>query len=228
MATTTTSDSNEGPAKPTARRASRAKSSATQHEKSDRPSNGANGNGHDHAFGTGAMVGAAAAGLIAGLAATIGRKAAVQAVSAFSGDWFDSIKAEHQAARKIFDKLEATENSQTAKRGLLLMQLKHALAKHAFEEENVLYPSLRDHGDPDQADHLNHEHGYVKQYLFDLEHMPRNNRAWTDKIVEFRAELEKHMREEEESIFPSLHEKLGPKGNGELSAAFNREGFKLA
>ena len=181
-----------------------------------------------HGYGQGAMIGAAAAGLLAGLAATVGRKAAVQAVSAFAGDWFDMLKAEHQAARKIFDRIEATENSQTTRRAMLLMQLKHALAKHAFEEENVIYPTLRDHGAAEHADHLNHEHGYVKQALFDLEHMPRNTSAWLEKTRSFRAELERHMREEEEVIFPPLREKLGDKTNAELASALTREGFKLA
>lgn len=184
--------------------------------------------GNGSGYGQGAVIGAAAAGLLAGLAATIGRKAAIQAASTFTGDWLDVLKAEHQAARRLFDKLEATDNSQTTKRAMLLAQLKHALAKHAFEEENLIYPTLRDHGDTEQADHLNHEHGYVKQFLFDLGHMPRNSSAWLDKLRKFRTQIEQHMREEEDVIFPKLHERIGKATNGELSGALAREGYKLA
>src|SRR3546814_7372112 len=76
------------------------------------------------------------------------------------------------------------------------MHIKHSLAKHAFQEENVVYPSLRDHGAAEAADHLNSEHGYVKQYLFDLHMMPKDDPAWMTKIREFRSMLEKHMAEE--------------------------------
>lgn len=185
-------------------------------------------NGGSRAYGQGAMIGAAAAGLLAGLAATIGRKAASQAMVAMSGDWFEALKAEHQLALKLLDKIEATTTHQTTKRTLLLMQLKHALAKHAFEEENVIYPALREHGDDERADHLNHDHGYVKQYLYELEQRPKNTTSWLDKARELRRELEKHMREEEDTIFPALHAKLDKEHNAALTSALNKEGFKLA
>lgn len=204
---------------------------ASMHKDEDQPH--ANGrqrsNGHDKAgFGQGALIGAAAAGLMLGLAATIGRKAATQAAMALKGDWLETLKAEHQSALKLFDKIEATTNHQTTKRNMLLMQLKHALAKHAFEEENVIYPALRDHGEGDEADHLNHDHGYVKQFLFDLDHCPTNSPQWLEKARAFRAELEKHIREEEETIFPALHARLDQQHNHELTTAVAKEGFKLA
>ncbi len=68
----------------------------------------------------------------------------------------------------------------------------------------------------------------MKQFLFDLEHMPRNTSAWLEKVRTFRADIEKHMREEEEVIFPPLRAKLGEKSNAELASALTREGFKLA
>lgn len=171
---------------------------------------------------------AAAAGVIAGIAATMGRKAAVQAVSAMSGDWFDALKAEHKATILLFDKLQATSDAQTSKRTTLLMQLKHALSKHAFEEENVIYPQLRDEGEKEEADHLAHDHGYVKQYLYDLENMPRNDPRWLSKVADFRRDLEKHVREEEDRIFPALRVRLSQEENAKVTAAMSREGYKLA
>lgn len=188
--------------------------------------NGAASNGTG--YGQAAMIGAAAAGLLAGLAMTVGRRAAMQAVSAMAGDWFETIKAEHRAALKIFDRLEATSDNQTARRTLLLMQLKHALAKHAFEEENVIYPAMRDHEERDEADHLTHDHGYVKQFLFELEHMPRGTRAWIEMVRDFRHTLEKHMTEEEQALFPQLRNRMSREENAQLTTALHKEGFKLA
>lgn len=176
----------------------------------------------------GAMIGIAAAGVFAGLAAAVGRKAVVQAASALSGDWFEALKTEHKLALGILGKMEATTDTQTTKRAMLLMQLKHALAKHAFQEENVIYPALRDHDEREQADHLNHDHGYVKQFLFELTELPKNSSAWGAKAREFRTALAKHIREEEDDIFPALKQRLSAEENSHLTTAMNKEGFKLA
>ena len=178
---------------------------------------------------TGAAVGvAAAAGLVAGLAANVGRKVAVQAVSGLSGDWFDALKTEHKMAIKIFDTIQATTDKQKVKRSTLLMTLKHALGKHAFQEENVIYPALRDAGEVETADGLNKDHGYVKQYLYDLENMPKDSPAFLGKVAEFRRDIETHVREEEDEIFPALRSKLSDEQNTKLTLQMNKEGFKLA
>lgn len=174
------------------------------------------------------LVGAAAAGLVTGLAVNLGRKMVVQAPSALAGDWLDAIKLEHKLALALFDKLQATGSDDTGKRTVLLTQLKHALGKHAFTEENVIYPALRMWGDKADADKLNHDHGYVKQNLYDLEDMDNASPAFLAKVASFRAELEEHIREEEDAIFPPLHTALGEAGNAKVTAQANKEGFKLA
>jgi hemerythrin superfamily protein len=48
------------------------------------------------------------------------------------------------------------------------------------------------------------------------------------KIGEFRSAVEEHVREEEDKIFPKLKAKLSAEQNKALTAAMNKEGFKLA
>ena len=177
---------------------------------------------------TAKLVGVAAAGLVTALAVNLGRKAVVQAPTAFAGDWFEGLKVEHKAALALFDRIQATDSSETGKRTTLLTQLKHALSKHAFTEENVIYTALRAWGDKADADKLNHDHGYVKQYLYELEDIDNATPAFIEKIAAFRADLEAHIREEEDAIFPPLHADLGDAGNAKLTALANKEGFKLA
>jgi hemerythrin superfamily protein len=179
-------------------------------------------------LGTGTMLGVAAAGLAVGIAANLGRKAAVQAPSVMAGDWFEALKAEHKMALGLLDKLARSTPEQPAKRTLLLTQLKHALGKHAFTEENVIYPALREWGDKADADALNHEHGYVKQYLYELDNLDKASPEFAPKVAELRADLEKHIRDEEDKIFPKIHAGLDAEKNKALTAAANREGFKLA
>src|SRR5690606_3769316 len=78
---------------------------------------GSNGN-----FGM--IAGAAAGGAALGLLALLGRKAAVQAPTALAGNWDQALTLEHQATRKVFDALEATDETNTTKRSMLLSHLK--------------------------------------------------------------------------------------------------------
>ena len=220
MATTTASETS-------GKRSSGSRAARSRSNGNDNKSGSNNGN-RSGGLSQGAMLGIAAAGVLAGLVASVGRKAVVQGVSALSGDWFEALKTEHKMALGIFDKLEATKDSQTTKRAMLLMQLKHALSKHAFEEENAIYPALRDHDEREEADHLNHDHGYVKQFLYELTILPKNSPAWLPKLREFRSALEKHIREEEDTIFPALQASLSDEENSQLTFAMNKEGFKLA
>jgi hemerythrin superfamily protein len=170
----------------------------------------------------------AAAGLTVGLAANVVRKIFVQAPSFMAGEWDDALAAEHDAVLKLFDQIEKTEDKHAVRRGLLLTQIGHALAKHAIEEENVIYPALRAHNQVAEADRLNNDHGYVKQYLFELGNMAANHPQFLPKIRDFRTALETHMREEEEKIFPKLRKLLSEEESDKLTKAMNQEGLKIA
>ena len=174
------------------------------------------------------LAGAAATGFIVGLAANLGRKAVVQSPTLLQGYWDEGLQAEHRMTLGIFDAIEATRNDQPRKRAALLLQLRHALAKHAFEEENIVYPALRDHGLSEEADQLNHDHGYVKQHLYRLGETDAADLSWMETIRQFREELESHIRSEEEELFPKLRSALGEDGNKHLTAAMNKAGFAAA
>jgi hemerythrin superfamily protein len=186
---------------------------------------------HASAFGFGgqhdALIGA---GIGAGLALllAVGRKLAVQAPTALAGDWDKALAAEHKAALLLFDKLRETGTNDHGKRRILLIQLKHALGKHAMEEENAVYPALRDAGLGEEADGLNHDHGYVKQYLYDLSDLVKDDAAFHAKLGSFRSDIETHMQQEEREIFPRLKRALASQASRTLTRRMNQEGLKLA
>lgn len=234
MATTTATRSRSSTsAKRSANARAEARDDEGRFEKtgSSRATSGARGGGKSAragSGGTGALIAAGAAGLAVGLAANVARKLAVQAPTMLSGEWDEALKAEHQLTLKVFDTIEATTEKNTTRRATLLMNLKHMLAKHAMEEENAVYPAMRDAGEAESADHLNNDHGYVKQYLYDLTVMAKDSPAWIAKVRQFRADLEKHMREEEDDLFPRLKSRLSPEKNKALTTAMNKEGLKIA
>jgi hemerythrin superfamily protein len=176
----------------------------------------------------GIFVGAAVAGAAVGLAANMGRKLFVQMTSAASGDWVEALETEHAMALGIFDKIEATDDSQTTARSHLLAKLKYALSKHAIQEEMVIYPALRQANSAHEADHLGEDHGYVKTYLYELETMSKDSPEWLARVRDFHAMIEEHMREEEDDIFPRFREQLSDDQNAKLTTMMNKEGFKFA
>ena len=177
---------------------------------------------------SGVLIGAAVAGAAVGLAANVGRKLFVQMTSASSGDWFDALKTEHAMTLTIFDKIEATDDSQTGQRSALLAKLKYALSKHAIQEEMVIYPALRQANHSGEADHLSEDHGYVKTYLYELETMPKDSPEWLARVRDFRQMIQGHMAEEENDVFPRFRELLSEEQNSRITAMMNKEGFKFA
>ena len=110
----------------------------------------------------------------------------------------------------------------------LVMKIKYALSKHALQEEDVIYPALREANEAHDADDLNGEHGYVKTYLYELENMSKDTPAFLARVRDFRTLLEGHIRNEEDNVFPRLRATMSEAQNKKLTMAMNKEGLKLA
>jgi hemerythrin superfamily protein len=177
---------------------------------------------------TGVIAAAAVAGAAVGLAANMGRKLFVQYASTGGARWDEALANEHRMTLMTFDKIEATSDDQTTMRSHLLAKLKYQLTKHALEEENVIYPALRQANIAHDADSLEGEHGYVKTYLYELETMPNDSAEWLARVRDFRTMIEEHMRMEEEEVFPTLSNSLSEAQSSRLTAMMNKEGAKIA
>ena len=176
----------------------------------------------------GPVFGAALAGVAIGLAANFGRKAIMQGMEAAAGDWDEILATEHEMALAIFDKMLATDESQTFKRKMLLLKLTTALDKHAHQEEMVVYPALREAGINVEADQLEVEHGQVKTFLYELNEMGPNAPNWLEKVREFRALISRHAHMEEEEVFPQFKQDLTDEQDARITTLVNRDGFWMA
>jgi hemerythrin superfamily protein len=176
----------------------------------------------------GPLLGAALAGAAIGFAANYGRKFLMQSLESAAGDWDDILAAEHEMALGIFDKMLATDETQTWKRRMLLMKLTHALDKHAHQEEMVVYPALREANMAVNADELEGEHGYIKTFIYELKNLGPDAPNWLEKIREFRALVSKHAHMEEEEVFPSFKRNLSDEQNAKVTGLVNADGFWMA
>ena len=174
------------------------------------------------------VLGAALAGVAIGMAANYGRKFIMQGMESAAGDWDEILAAEHDMALAIFDKMLATDQSQTFKRKMLLMKLTHALDKHAHQEEMVVYPALREANETADADHLEGEHGYIKTFIFELNELGPAASNWLEKVREFRQLVSSHAHMEEEQIFPRFKQDMDEEQNAHITSLVNRDGFWMA
>jgi len=200
-------------------------SNTNNRSRSTNSGNGGNRSAFSWSDNAPVLIGAAVAGAAIGLAANFGRKFATQAISGVAGDWDEVLATEHDMTIAIFDKMLATDSTQTWKRGMLLMQLTHALDKHAHEEEMVIYPALREANETHDADHLTEEHGYIKTFLYELNQMGPSRKGWLDKVREFRAFVVAHAKMEEEQVFPRFKKALTEEQNARVTSLVNRDGF---
>lgn len=168
---------------------------------------------------TGAIAGAALGGAALAMAANLGRKFLTQAFTGGGGNWAETLAAEHDSVLMLFDRMLDTDESQATQRKMLLMKLGYALDKHAYAEEHVVYPALREANETADAEELETEHGQVKEFLYRLNHMATDDPAWIGTVREFRSSVEAHARMEEEQVFPRLRGEI----DDELDARITKE-----
>jgi hemerythrin superfamily protein len=178
--------------------------------------------------GLGPIATGAAIGLLAGLAFPHARKVVAQGPSLSAGDWVAALTAEHRAVEKLFDQLLKTQDDEGVKRDLLLTRIANALTRHAVEEENVIYPALAETARSDQAHRLGDDHQEVKTFIYDLRRTPSTDPRWLIKARGFWTSLERHMREEEDEVFPAFRDSLPADENRRLFKMLNWQGFKVA
>jgi hemerythrin superfamily protein len=152
----------------------------------------------------------------------------MQGLEASVGDWDEILATEHDMALALFDKMLATDQTQTFKRKMLFMKLCHALDKHAHAEELVVYPALREANEAADADHLEGEHGYIKTFIFELNEMGPDATNWLEKVREFRQLVSEHAHMEEEEVFPKFKKHMTEEQNAHITSLVNRDGFWMA
>jgi hemerythrin superfamily protein len=210
------------------RNSSRSGTENRSNESQSRTQDGSERSAFSWGDNAGPLLGAALAGAAIGFAANYGRKFMMQGLEAAAGDWDDILAAEHELALGIFDKMLATDQTQTWKRSMLLMKLTHALDKHAHQEEMVVYPALREANMAVDADQLEGEHGYIKTFIYELKNMGPSSPNWLEKVREFRALVSKHAHMEEEEVFPAFKQNMTDEQNKKVTGLVNADGFWMA
>jgi hemerythrin-like domain-containing protein len=132
---------------------------------------------------------------------------------------FELLKKDHEKVSGIFEKLEPTTERAVKTREELFAQLKQELDIHARIEEEIFYPSIRDAEEThDITLEAYEEHNVVKQLLAELEELPTDDETWGAKLKVLQENVEHHVEEEENEMFPSAREVLSKEQIEELGS----------
>ncbi len=176
----------------------------------------------------GMTLGAVGAGIIIGLATSLGRKVAVQASTGLNRDWDEVLQLEHRAVEALFQKILETDDRDTGKRTALLAKIKHALMKHALEEENAIYPALQRIDAQNSEDELFSDHADIKKALYDLDRMDKADAVFLTRIRDLQSLIDSHVQMEEGDLFPRLKKSMSAEETKLANSRVWREGMKLA
>jgi len=180
---------------------------------------------------TGRLIGAAGAaalGVAAGLTLARARKAVAKAAMALTGDWDKQLKAEHRAMRKVLKALCDSPADDPAARVALVQTCSDLLTKHAVEEENVVYPALRACGMTAAVKAQLDDHADMRALVRELEALAPEDPLWLQAAERLKKLVYRHARQEEQELFPVLHDGALTGDNDRLTQLVRREGLKLS
>lgn len=147
------------------------------------------------------------------VAAVFAPFAKVEAQSQLPGgatDVLTLLENEHRAALGLIDQIIASSDAQ--QRGRLLRQLADALTIHNANEENIVYPAIRDAAHKaDDAATLYHQQDDAKVVIARLMLQPKDDASFIDGVKSLRGALAAHIHQEETIDFPAVRAALGPK-----------------
>ena len=120
-------------------------------------------------------------------------------------DAIDLLKQDHRKVEKLFSEIEKSKDG----RDRLFTELATELTVHAEIEEKLFYPAAKD-ADPtkDLVLEAYEEHKQVKMVLGDLEKADKNTEHWMAGLKVLMEDVQHHVKEEENELFPKVKDKV--------------------
>jgi iron-sulfur cluster repair protein YtfE (RIC family) len=116
---------------------------------------------------------------------------------------YEMLHRDHERVRELFNQLERTGESEEGHREHLFSALHRELDIHSQAEEKFFYSQLR--GEQETREIILEsfdEHKDVRKLLGELEAMDKGSAEWTAKLRTLRENVEHHVAEEENELFP--------------------------
>ncbi|MBN9390169.1 MAG: hemerythrin domain-containing protein [Chloroflexi bacterium] len=136
--------------------------------------------------------------------------ATTKAATVTASDAIDLLVQDHDKVENMFTRIEQGVSKETAQE--LFTTIYHELTLHAIVEEQIFYPAVAQK--PSFKDLLKDafsEHAEVKQQLGDISYLEPASAEWTKMMGKVWKELQHHINDEEEKLFPKVREEFTEK-----------------
>jgi hemerythrin superfamily protein len=123
-------------------------------------------------------------------------------------DAIEMLEEQHRDVEDLFEELESAEASDKQD---LFDELADQLTVHATIEEQHFYPAVRAKRTEDILLESLQEHLSIKRLLADLLQLDPRNEEFDPKIKVLQEQVQHHVQEEEEELFPKARKVLDQK-----------------
>jgi hemerythrin-like domain-containing protein len=112
------------------------------------------------------------------------------------------LESQHREVEDLFERFENSD--QAAVKRKLVEEISDKLAVHAAIEEQHFYPAVKDEETEDLLMEALEEHLSVKRVLADLLDLKPADETFEPKVKVLKEQIEHHVDEEEEELFPKV------------------------
>jgi hemerythrin superfamily protein len=124
-------------------------------------------------------------------------------------DVYQILMQDHRVVEELFSEIEKTDDREVEPREQLFARLRKELEDHSVAEENVLYPWIEKFlGAKELVEQSFEEHAGFEAILQEISEMSVNKDDWLEKIDELKDVVRRHVRREEDKMFPAAREEL--------------------
>jgi len=140
---------------------------------------------------------------------------------------YQRLKDDHRDVKHLLQELDGKSARASKPKSALFDELKQMVTAHARAGEKVFYDTLRSSkAAHDLALEGYEEHHVVDALLHEMSQLSLGDDQWQAKLSVVTENLEHHIKEEEEEIFPKARKILSDKQAKELGEAFTAEKSK--
>jgi iron-sulfur cluster repair protein YtfE (RIC family) len=139
----------------------------------------------------------------------------------------DLLKEDHRRVDRLFKKVKDTPKGEHP---ALFKQIKAELDVHSHIEETAFYPVLEAKGDKELKDITREgieEHRQAKMFLKEIDGMSAGNKQFEAKLKVLMEDIEHHVKEEEDNMFPMVEDQFSTAAQEKMAAALEKEKAKF-
>lgn len=135
----------------------------------------------------------------------------------------DIIRMDHAKVNTLFAEIQSSDDPQKTQE--YFGQIYKDLTAHSEAEEQVVYPAVRSYYEDTQE--LYDEQAEIKQTLERIKSIAPSSSQFKDEIKQLMQEVQKHVSEEENDMFPKLRDNFSDEQEQQMATEFKSAKSKI-